>query len=338
MEPYIELEKKFGEWIGNPNTVACSSGTSALHLAIEALELPRNSGVFVPEFTMIACARAVTLAGLKPVFVDCGKDLLINPQLIPAEKSHVTEHVSAVMPVHIYGRRCNMPGILTLANRHKFAIIEDLAEAHGIPPHPASDAACWSFYRNKIIAGEEGGMIAFRDPEHAKRARQLRSLGFTESHDFLHIPRGINARLSNVHASLILESLANVNENIQKRYQIEKWYDERIPDQWKMPEREVCWVYDIRISRGDTIFLVRELNRQGVAARLGFRPMSQQPEYLGYYQQLLACDLAKHIIYLPIDPLMTEEDVADICEILMATIPTPEGEEACSLQSSTPTE
>ncbi|MCK9570792.1 DegT/DnrJ/EryC1/StrS family aminotransferase, partial [Candidatus Pacearchaeota archaeon] len=186
MEPYQELEFRFGEWIGNPNTVACSSGTAALHLALEALQLPIHSCVMVPEFTMVACARAVTMAGLHPIFIDCGDDLLLDTKVM---QSKTVRHQSAIMPVHIYGRRCSMKAIIDHAKTNNLAVVEDMAEIHGVNPHPESDAACWSFYKNKIVHGEEGGMVAFKEAKHADKARQLRSLGFTQAHDFAHIPR-----------------------------------------------------------------------------------------------------------------------------------------------------
>ena len=83
-EPYQRLEKLWAEMndLSSEGMVACSSGTAALHLALESLKLPNGSYVAVPDYTMIACARAVTLAGLKPVFIDCTSDLLIDVEKI----------------------------------------------------------------------------------------------------------------------------------------------------------------------------------------------------------------------------------------------------------------
>ncbi len=303
MQPFEQLEHEFEEWTGNPNTVACSSGTSALHLALEALELPYGE-VIVPEFTMIACARAVTMAGLQPVFVDCTDSLLMDLELLHAA---VNRDTVAVMPVHIYGRRCNMDEITRLSHKHRFAVIEDLAEAHGVMPHADSAAACWSFYSNKIIAGEEGGMVAFRKQEHADKARQLRSLGFTSSHNFLHVPRGVNARMSDANAGLILKSLRNVKQNLAKRAQVEELYNQQIPRRWQMPERDVCWVYDVRLRGIDASDVVQKLNQMGFAARLGFKPMSMQPEYRGPYKHLEAYKASKEVLYLPVKPAMPKD-------------------------------
>jgi len=319
VQPYQDLEHKYGQWIGNPNTVACATGTAALHLALEALCLPPGSEVLVPEFTMVACARAVTMAGLVPVFVDCDPtNLLVSPK---AYSQHIGPRTRAIMVVHIYGRQCDMVGVSTLAAQHNLAVVEDLAEAHGIAPHPASTAACWSFYRNKIIAGEEGGMVAFKQQAHATKARQLRSLGFTPDHDFKHIPRGVNARLSNCHATLILGSLATVEDNLTKRTQVCNWYDQLVPPAYHQPPRAVCWVYDICLpSETNTSLLVSKLNTAGVAARLGFKPMSEQPEYAAPVQHLAAYRASRQVVYLPVQPRLEQPQVRKTVQALLSAI------------------
>ncbi len=315
MQPFERLEKEWGEFIGNPNVVVCSSGTSALHLALETLNGSPNfwdyKQVIVPDFTMVACARAVTLAGMIPKFVDCQRNNLLM------DSNKLTEMVtlgSIIMPVHVYGRKCNMTFISSLAVKHECKVVEDMAEIHGVKPHPMSDAACWSFYHNKIVAGEEGGAIAFKDPDHVKIAKELRCLGFTDSHDFTHRPRGINARLSNANAAPILRSLDLYSENVAARRGIEDDYDYHLPDEWRMPVRDAPWVYDVRLPFLDIVGpVVRDLNELGIEARQGFKPMSLQDEYrLGTFKERFkrtggnAYRASREIMYLPLTPSITE--------------------------------
>jgi len=243
-ETYEQLEREFAEWnhLDPAGMVACSSGTAALHLALEALGVLQNNGVVaLPDFTMVACARAVHLAEGWPEFVDCDARLQIHPELV----SEVGD-ARVIMPVHVYGRSPDVSKIELRSFYTPPHLVEDLAEAHGVRPHPLTSAACWSFYKNKVIAGEEGGAVWFKQREHAVRARCLRSLGFTDSHDFTHVPRGHNYRMSNAHADLVLKSLWRYEENVARRREIEGWYEEVCPDEWKMPERSVPWVYDLR--------------------------------------------------------------------------------------------
>lgn len=330
MEPFEELEVEFGFWAGRSHTVGCSSGTAALHLALESFQLPLGSECIVPDFTMIACARAVTLAGLTPRFADCDDNLLVTIETL--EKA-VTDKTVAVMLVHVYGRRVH-PSVFDWCRDRGYYVIEDCAEFHGGKTDPLADASCWSFYRNKIVAGEEGGMIAFRRKEHAQLAKQLRSLGFTDSHSFWHVPRGHNYRLSNAHASLILESLALANgTNRPKRRLIETWYNEQLPKRYRMPPRECCWVYDIRVpgmNWEQQSEIVRRLNLSGVAARQSFKPMSLQSEYVSNGKNWMyditksvesnAARLSQEVMYLPIHPDMTEHNVQCYVARLLDTI------------------
>jgi len=315
------FEDEWASWNGVDNVVACSTGTDALHLALEALQLPPGSGVLVPDFTMVACARAVTLAGLRPVFVDCNEDLLITKDTIIKAVLNSDWDCVAVMPVHIYGRQCDMESITQLAKELDLKVIEDLAEAHGVRPHPETDAACWSFYRNKVIAGEEGGAIAFKQVKHADLARLLRCQGFTPMHDFTHIPRGINARLSNVHAHLILKDMEQYPNNLQIRRKLEQTYNEIIDSKYHMPPRLVPWVYDIRLPGYNIDHIVKEFNEVGIAARHGFKRLSRQTEYKSKETMVLTTGppffssshkAEKEIMYLPIAPYMEPADAETI--------------------------
>lgn len=325
LEHYEDLEIKFAEWneLDPTGMVACSSGTAALHLALEAMQLPLGSRVIVPDLTMVACPRAVMLAGLVPKFVDCDDRLLMKTFPL-RDKENLGRMTRTVMPVHVYGRRCDMDYVSRTAKTLEWVVVEDLAEAHGIRPHEQTDAACWSFYKNKIIAGEEGGAVYFRDPEHAKLARQLRSLGFTDDHDFTHVPRGHNYRMSNCHAELVLKSLAEADENIKKRWQVEHWYATKIPREWQMPARDAVWVYDLRIpgmTSEQQDRLVRGLNAKGVAARHCFKPMTMMEEWRG--QQPVspnALRLSREVIYIPISPQTTEIEVATTVDKLLTTV------------------
>lgn len=328
METYERLEHEFGEWAGVENVVACASGTAALHLAIEAMRLPPGSEVVTCDFNMIAVPRAIVMAGMKPVFVDCGTDLLIDPDEVAKYcEDKNTEVPGSLISTHIYGRQCDVDTLHFLSElwregKSKLRIIEDLAEAHGVKPHPRTDAACYSFYRNKIIAGQEGGAVAFRDPVHAAYARQLRSLGFTEAHDFMHTPRGCNYRMSNVHAKLILDSLASVRTNVEARRQVEAWYDAFCPPDWRMTHRDAPWVYDLRIP-GLTFAgqdrIVYALNAAGIAARHSFRPMSFQDEFVEYVNPVCHMENAvragREVFYLPLVG-MTEADCRRAFEII----------------------
>lgn len=266
---------------------------------------------------MVACARAVTAAGLRPVFADCDERLTMD---VFGIDDFICDLTCAIMPVHVYGRRCNMDLVHAIAEQHGVAVIEDMAEIHGIPRDCRTDAACWSFYQNKIVAGEEGGAVEFKTQAAADRARELRSYGFTPAHDFRHHPFGWNYRLSNANAALIRKSLASVGLHSKARRRVESWYDEIMPDAWKMPRRDAVWIYDIRLRNTNTHAVVKNMNERGYAARMAFKPMSEQPEYLGHYRHLQAYAASRQVIYLPVSPTMTQSDVKEITECLFSIV------------------
>ncbi len=291
MQAFERLEQDLALWegVGQLGSVAVvNSGTSALQLALQALELPKGSRVVVPSFTFVACARAVVLAGLEPVFVDCDETGLMDAQLLAdwfAAHRRKETGVAALMPVHVYGRRCDMDKLHRVARLLGLKVIEDLAEAHGVQPHPASDAACWSFNRTKVIAGEEGGACAFSEPWRAALVRVLRNQGHPGTDDsWQHVPGGGNYRLANALAVPILRSLYDFALNTELRRRLEAVYDAVCPDAWRRPQRQAPWVYDVRIpgiGKDQQDAALEALAEVKVPARRGFRPLTQLPEFEG---------------------------------------------------------
>jgi perosamine synthetase len=326
VEAYERLEAEWGRWAGYPagNVVACASGSAAVLLALQGLRLPPGAEVVTGDFNMIAVPRAVSLAGLVPVFVDCDEDLLMNEEM--AMKSYPYQGPArAVLFTHVYGRRCRMDRIARAAVHNcspACLLIEDLSEAHGVKPHPSADAAAWSCYRNKVIAGSEGGVVAFKDPATAALARRLRCLGFEDGHDFRHTPGGWNHRLSNEHAAPIIDSLRQSPWNLQQRRRIEGWYEAHCPPEWRMPPRDSVWIYDVRVpglTRERQGVVVRALNAAGVAARHSFLPMHLQEEYRGCRRVggEVAERMSREVFYLPCAPgQVTEESAARAFDVI----------------------
>src|SRR5262249_51789803 len=142
--------------------VSCTSGTTALQLALYTLGIRERDEVIIPTFTMIATANTVRHCGGTPVLVDAEpKTWNIDPTKI---EQAITPHTKAIVPVHTYGHPADMDAILDIARKHKLLLIEDAAEAHGATYRgrrvgSLGDCACFSFYANKIVTTGEGGMI-----------------------------------------------------------------------------------------------------------------------------------------------------------------------------------
>ncbi|MAF36923.1 aminotransferase [archaeon] len=318
---FLELEEDFKNYVGTNYCITCNTGTSSLHLALEALKLPPDSEIIVPEFTMIATAWAVHYARLSPVFVDCTDDLLINVDLI---EEKISSNTKAIMVTHVYGRIVNMDHVIDLAKKYNLRVIEDCAEAHGgyfKNTHVGSyDIGCFSFYRNKIVCGEEGGAITTNDKRINLIARDMKSMSFGEEHNFQHDQLGFNYRMTNSQACLIIKSLNQVKDNLQKRQKISELYDSLLSREILMPKRNVVWVYDIKVNASIKNKLVSFLNENNIQARHSFKPMSAQYPFNTKYKHLNAYKLSTQVCYLPADPSLTETNIDNICKLVNSFI------------------
>lgn len=304
--PFVRrFEEEFARYNGSAHGVACSSGTTALTLALRALGIGPGDEVIVPEFTMVASAWAVTYTGATPVFVDCRDDLNIDPALI---EERITPRTKAIMPVHVYGRRCDMGAIMELAYEYNLRVVEDSAEAHGV--RPVGDIACFSLFANKIITAGEGGICLTDDPRLAEQMAHLRGMAFSRDHSFLHKKLAYNFRMTAMQAAVALAQTEQLDEILAARAEIEKRYDEGLRDIdgiTLMPKRDVLWMYDVRARDRDALraFLAEE----GIETRLFFKPMSRQPMYRAeHWPRLNANRFAEDGLYLPTYTGLTADD------------------------------
>ncbi|MFJ9411286.1 DegT/DnrJ/EryC1/StrS family aminotransferase [Streptomyces sp. NPDC101393] len=299
------FEQAFADYNGSAHGVACSSGTAALTLALRALGVGPGDEVIVPEFTMVATAWAVTYTGATPVFVDCGDDLNVDVSRI---EEKITSRTKVIMPVHIYGRRCDMDAIMDIAFQYNLKVVEDSAEAHGV--RPVGDIACYSLFANKIITAGEGGICLTDDPKLAGQLAHLRAMAFTKDHSFLHKKLAYNYRMTAMQAAIALAQTERLDEILETRRGIEKRYDEGladVPGITLMPPRDVLWMYDLRAERRAE--LQAFLAGHSIETRLFFKPMSRQPMYFHPdWPSLKASEFAADGLYLPTHSDLTPDD------------------------------
>jgi dTDP-4-amino-4,6-dideoxygalactose transaminase len=198
------LEAAFAEALGGEvTTLAVTSATAALHLAVDALGIGPEDEVIVPTLTFTATAEVVRYQGAKPVFVDIDPDTLCLS--LDATEAAITPRTKAIMPVHFAGRPCDMTALRTLADSKGLKIIDDAA--HAFPAAHAgqsignclADATAFSFYANKTMTTGEGGMLVTRDLALAARARTMRLHG---------IDRDVFNRFTEANASWIYDVVA----------------------------------------------------------------------------------------------------------------------------------
>lgn len=286
------FERGFSRYCGVKYGIACSSGTASLHLALAAYGITKGDEVITPTFTMIATANAVTYTGAKVVLVDA-EPRTYNIDVERIEEK-ITPRTKAIIVVHIYGHPAQMYKILDIAKRYKLYVIEDAAEAHGAEYRGKKagglgDAACFSFYGNKIITTGEGGMVVTNNKKIAQRAAYLRDHTFSKERHFWHKELGFNYRMTNLQAAIGLAQIERIDEFVKMKINIAKYYNLLITDIKGItlpPDtadiKNVYWLYSILIERDFGI--TRDRLRQGLAeagieTRAFFIPMHLQPVY-----------------------------------------------------------
>ncbi len=335
---YIDrFERQFSAYCGVPYGVACSSGTTAIHLALVALGIGPGDEVIIPDFTLIVSANMVIQAGARPVLVDVDpRTWCIDPNLIEAK---ITPRTRAIMAVHMYGHPCDMEAIADIARRHNLYVLEDCAEAHGAEVNgnkvgALGDAGCFSFYGNKILTTGEGGMVVCKDRQLAERMQLLRNQGFGEPR-FVHQVTAFNYRLTNIQAAIGLAQSEMVEEKVERKCWIGKTYNELLAGQhdFTLPHEEpwaknVYWMYGVLIEKSLGVTkdgLMAKLKQKGVDTRSFFCPMSLQPVFRhdnplfpdvsGDYP--VSVDLWNRGLYLPSGLSLTHDQIEEVVRKLL---------------------
>lgn len=338
---YIQdFEAAFAQFCGVRFGVACSSGTTAIHLALAALGVGPGDEVIVPDFTLIASANMVILTGAKPVLVDVDpQTMCIDPALIEAK---ITARTKAIMPVHMYGHPADMDPINAIAQKYDLFVIEDGAEAHGSEYKgrmvgALGHCAAFSFYGNKNLTTGEGGMVVTDAPQIAEMAALLRSQAFEEPR-FVHRFIGFNYRLTNIQAAIGLAQTETAAAKVERRREIAAAYTERLRDvpgittpyeaEWA---KNTYWMYGILIDEAafgcDRQQVAARLAEKGVDTRDFFFPLHRQPVFLdgddprypdtdGDYP--VSDDLYARGLYLPSGLGLTTEQIDYVAEAIKA--------------------
>lgn len=316
MQPFEQLEKNYSDYLNVRGAVSCNTGTAALHLALEGLKLSPDAQVIVPEFTMVATAWAVHYARLKPIFVDCDDNMLIDLDLV---EQNITPKTKVLIVTHVYGRLVDMTRVMKIAKKYNLRVIEDACEAQGATWDGVQvgsfDIGCFSFYRNKIVHAEEGGIVCSNDIDFLKVVKDMKSMSFGEKHNYHHSQIGFNYRMTNSQANLVIDSLNNIDKNLKHRKGLEAAYDKHLHPSLLLPSRKAVWIYDIKVDKNKKVGLVEYLNSKGIAARHSFKPMSSQSPFNLPYKHLKAFDLSKTICYLPSGEDITVEQAEYIANL-----------------------
>lgn len=224
------FESEFAAAAGSAHAVGVNTGTDALALTLRAMGIGPGDEVITTPLSAAYTALAIQMAGATPVFADIDPHrLTLSPS---AAAAAITSRTAAVMPVHLYGQPADMTAIMSVADRHGLAVIEDACQAHlatseGRPVGTMGAAGAFSFYPTKNLGalGDAGAVIT-RDASLAERLKRLRNGGQTDR--YRHVEFGVNSRLDEIQAAILRARLPHLASWTSRRRALGARYRERL--------------------------------------------------------------------------------------------------------------
>lgn len=338
-EKTLAFEEAVKHYLGCENVVAVNTGTSAIHLALDAFGIRSGDEVILPSLTFVASVQAVLAVGATPVFCESQeKDLLMD---LDDVQKKITRRTRVVMPVHYRGKPCEMDSLLPLAQEHNFWVIEDAAHAFGSTYGGRKigsfgHAACFSFDPIKNITCGEGGAVALPDRSRAEEIRQKRNLGLTNgisgegghpgSSSHLVTTCGWRYHMPNFCAAIGLVQMKKLDGFIRRRRDICTRYDRAFRDLGGVRTLEADYeevaphLYVLRILEGERDGFMNLLKERGISTGIHYRPNHLQPFFRKYVKDPLprTTQLGEEIVSLPLYPKMKESEVDAVIDAVLA--------------------
>ena len=315
------FEKEFAEFAGTQRALACSNGTTAIHLALQALGIKKDDEVLVPSHTAFPTIEPILNLGAKPVFVDIDEKHYTLDVRDAAKK--ITKNTRAILPVHLYGHPAQMDALSTLCKNYGLFLVEDACQAHGAlykNRHVGSigNIGCFSFYpsKNMTVFGD-GGMIVTNDKLLYERIKLLRNHGSEDRYH--HILLGNNFRVSEIACALGRVQLKRLPYFVQRRRKIAHMYNSLLESTSLILPKEMQGVkhsyhlYVIRHTKRNA--LKSYLEKHGVHSEIHYPVPGhlQKAVPLSYRTSLPVTEkIVQEILSLPMHPKLKEEQVAFI--------------------------
>jgi len=325
-EEVKRFENQFAEYNSSPYCVGVANGLDALILGLKVFDFKVGSEVLVPSNTYIATILSILNCGLKPVLVEPTlEDYLIDVNKI---EGLINKKTVAIMPVHLYGKSCNMSAIMKLADEYGLKVIEDCAQAHGAEfdgkkVGTFGDVGAFSFYPTKNLGAiGDAGAILLKDITLFEKIKALRNYGSEKK--YYNKYQGLNSRLDEIQALFLniklpyLDSINLHKQNIAKIY--DKYLNNKFiikPKTNEFLHQNVFHIYPVRTQYRNKLKLY--LSEKGVNTEVHYPIPPHQQE--GYRQVLkgnypISELLHKNLLSLPISYINTEDDILKICRII----------------------
>ena len=322
-----EFEHNIAEYTGSKYALGVANATDGLQIALMAGGLKEGSEVIISSHTMIATASAIHYAGAKPVPVEAGSDLMIDPSSL---EEAINDNTSAIMPTQLNGRTCDMDCIMSIADKYSLDVYEDAAQALGSKfKNKAAGtfgiASAISLYPAKLLGClGDGGIVLTNEEEVYKKLSLLRDHG--RDPDSGEVSSwGFNTRLDNMQAAFLNFFMSDYDDIVKRRRQIASLYNEGLSsiEQITLPTPpndgdhfDVFQNYEIQAHRRDD--LKSYMSEKGIGSLVQWSGKAvHQFDQLKFSVQLPKTDeLFLKILMIPLNMSITDEEVEYVIETI----------------------
>jgi aminotransferase EvaB len=324
------FEQEFADHVGVKHCVGVTSGTMALYVALAALEIGPGDEVITSANTCVPTVSAIELTGAAPVLADVRPDDLMMD--MSGLEALVTKNTRCILPVHLWGQSVDLDSLMDFARERDLLVVEDCAQAQGTlyrGQHVGTFGAvgCFSFYPTKNLgAYGDGGAVITDDDDLAERMRLLRMYGYAKSN--YSVIRGINARISEIQATILRVKLRHLESWLARRREIARRYldqinHERIELPRMYADREHAF-HQFVIRCADRAGVIATLEEHGVEYGIHYpTPIHAMPAYQHLHTQPLPVteQAAEQILSIPVHEALEDSEVDTVISILNAEVP-----------------
>jgi len=340
------FESRFAKYVGTHGASATSSGTAAIHLALEIIGVGRDDYVFCSSLTFVASANPILYLGAIPVFIDSEEETWnMSPKALKTAMEEAKSKdvlPKAVIIVHLYGQSAKMDELKSICDYYNVPIIEDAAESLGTIYKDKQSGSMgqfgiFSFNGNKIITTSGGGMLVSNDLDALAKSRFLATQSKDLAPYYEHSKVGYNYRLSNILAGVGLAQLEVLDSRVEARRNIFDRYVHAlggIEGINFMPELSGTYsnrwltvlTLDPEVVLIKPLELIRELEKMGIEARPVWKPLHLQPLFkeCNFYphtaSNIVSERLFKEGLCLPSGSNMTKEQQLKVIEVIKLII------------------
>ncbi|MFK5947539.1 MAG: DegT/DnrJ/EryC1/StrS family aminotransferase [Methylococcales bacterium] len=317
-----ELELKLKQTLKLKHLLYISNGTTALQIAIKALEL--TGEIITTPFSYVATTSSIVWEGCTPVFVDIDKNTLnINPKLI---EQAITPNTSAILATHVFGNPCDIDAIGAIAKKHNLKVIYDAAHCYATTYKGESvlnygDISCISFHATKLFHTTEGGAVVTQSPELLEKLAYLRNFGHNGPYEFKSV--GINGKNSEFHAAMGLCNLKYSDQIVTKRKEDSLRYDQWLkeldiqrPAINTLSDYNYAYYPIIFKSETECLGVLEFLQQKNIYARRYFYPSLSTLDYVPKTPCKVSENIASRILCLPLYYDLSQSEIDMICRYI----------------------